>query len=193
MCLIPVKALLPKKFRSCVAFDVVPTFTCISSDQYIESYARKKCISYADAFKSQAKLAMKVAMDEFKEALSLGDELIVIDQTNLSIPSRRRKMEMIPRDSSYVCEAMVFPFRSWYVMEQLIEYRKKVIPRDVLMQQHFDMLIPKVHRYRSPLEPSHCNDENFEAVWLLDDHRKENYDIEIEGCSEREVSRSVYR
>ena len=136
-------------------------FSCvvISSDKYIEAYAVENAMSYADAFKKRASLAMDVAMGDFKEALSSGEDLIVIDQTNLTWRSRKRKLNMIPRDSGYACEAMVFPLRAWDELEQLIERRKdKIIPRDVLVQQH------KARRD----DPCYDLEEDFNAVWMLD-------------------------
>ena len=67
-----------------------------SSDNHIESYAKSLNKTYNDVFKQYANTATQLMMQDLKDAIKDGYD-IVWDQTNTTATSRRKKLQKIPQ------------------------------------------------------------------------------------------------
>ena len=72
-------------------------YAYISSDQYIEDYAKSVGKTYSDVFDEQIKPATKKMYETLTRAIETGLD-IIWDQTNLSRKSRMEKLAKIPSD-----------------------------------------------------------------------------------------------
>jgi len=78
----------------------------VSTDNYIESYAKNKGLTYNDVFKSQIKNATTKMNLDAKHAFDAGKD-VYWDQTNLTPKSRANKLEKVPE--GYKKVAIIFP------------------------------------------------------------------------------------
>ena len=80
-------------------------YTVISMDYFIEELGKPEGLNYSDSFDKYAGVAARKMKEQLKEALK-NRENIIWDQTNLTIKSRRKKLNVVPDD--YTKIAMVF-------------------------------------------------------------------------------------
>lgn len=65
----------------------------ISTDQFIERYAKAEGKTYNDVFEDYVKTAERLMESHMKLAINCGIDRIVWDQTNLSAKTRKRKLQ----------------------------------------------------------------------------------------------------
>lgn len=97
----------------------------ISSDIFIENYARKLGKTYSEVFDE----AIAPANTYFNHALRTAGPLVYIDRTNLTVKSRKRVMNILGK--SYDFEALVFETPGDW-QERLNSRPGKYIPNHVL-------------------------------------------------------------
>lgn len=78
----------------------------VNVDQYIDSYAKNHGLTYSDVFADQIKNAMRLSRLDLRNALRAGKNIFV-DQTNLTVKSRKQKLDQVPK--GYIKIAVVFP------------------------------------------------------------------------------------
>lgn len=81
--------------------------TCISSDAVIEDIAQARGLTYSEVFKDSIELARKY-IDSMMGILSLQQRNFILDQTNLTIKSRKSKLNMLIHPQNYTKIAIVF-------------------------------------------------------------------------------------
>lgn len=114
-----------EKHRSVVDANAV----YISSDKYIEDAARAKGMTYSEAFKELAPAAMQHVKQQVQEAKRHNKD-IVWDQTNVSVKSRKKIMQALPR---YYKIAVVFPIPEPEELKRRLSNRPgKEIPEPVI-------------------------------------------------------------
>jgi len=68
----------------------------LSSDAYIEAAAKRQGLTYNEVFASAISKATFIFLERCKHLLSQGADM-VIDKTNLTIESRAKLLEMVPK------------------------------------------------------------------------------------------------
>lgn len=86
---------LPGSGKSTWIRENFPDTIVASSDNYIESYAQSKGLTYNDVFKEAVKAGTQHAITVAKECIKNEQDLIW-DQTNLTVKSRSSKLALIP-------------------------------------------------------------------------------------------------
>lgn len=129
-------------------------FVVISTDNYIERKAVEEGSTYSEVFSKYIRQATSSMIDKMRDAVTKRKN-IILDQTNLTVKSRRKKLANVPH--IYFKEALVFCIPDDELFERL-EKRKieegKHIPSHVIenMSSSFEM----------PTE-----DEGFDEVRLI--------------------------
>lgn len=106
----------------------------LSTDDFIENYAKGKMISYNDAFKISGVYvnAAKELNTKLEEAIASGSN-IIWDQTNLSASSRKSKISAIPAEYRKIAVHVMEPApREW--RRRLRARPGKSIPENVMEQ-----------------------------------------------------------
>jgi len=102
----------------------------ISTDKFIDIYARKQNTTYDAVFEEYIKTATQLAEEKLQNAVK-NQSLILWDQTNLSAKARRSKLSKIP--ATYFKIALVFPALEDTVWQQVLDSRLgKTIPGHIL-------------------------------------------------------------
>lgn len=104
----------------------------ISSDYFIERFARLCGMTYNEAFPivMDRGIPDKFIRKRIKKAISEGRD-VLWDQTNLTVKSRKAKMPMLP---GYQFEAVVFEKPAQDIWERNLNRPGKAIPKRVLDQ-----------------------------------------------------------
>lgn len=115
-------------------------FVWISTDKFIERLAKQKGKTYNEVWKDNIKSATNQMVGELRTAINTNKD-IIFDQTNLSIKSRRQKLQNIP--SNYTKEAVIF-LTSPEIIDIINVERKqfgRAIPQHILesMRRTFDI------------------------------------------------------
>lgn len=87
---------MPASGKSTYVNDNLAGIPVVSTDAYIEEYARLNNKTYNDVFLDVIKTATK-RMNEFVDILVQTETSFVWDQTNLSVKSRKAKLDKIPK------------------------------------------------------------------------------------------------
>jgi predicted kinase len=128
--------------------------TVLSTDDYIEEFARLNNKTYNEVFEEQIKDAQKRFNHDFDEAIKNGQS-IVIDQTNLTVNSRRKKLARVPKDykkiAVYFCVDHNIIFE---INKQRAEFGR-TLPMSVLYNQIKSLQIPTL-------------EEGFDEVIIVD-------------------------
>ncbi len=121
----------------------------VSTDEFVEDYARECGSTYSEVFDDYMPTAVKLMVNKVVRARDAGKD-IIWDQTSTSWSSRRRKFTMLP---NYAHIAVVFqtPDEDEH-LRRLKTRPGKVIPEAVL----FDM----VWNFEMPTE-----EEGFKEIW----------------------------
>ena len=124
----------------------------ISSDNIIESIAKKQGLTYNEAFSDNIEEATKQFWAEIDEA-TLSGVNIIIDRTNLTVASRRKIISRIPK--YYVIVGINVSCNDSLVHSMRLATRKgKSIPTHIVQSM--------AHTYQSPTK-----DEGFSSITFL--------------------------
>jgi predicted kinase len=107
-------------------------YVVISTDDILEQIAKDSGISYSDAFNSYYKESEKKMFIHLRQAINKKQN-IIIDQTNMTVGSRSRKLGLVP--NSYTKIAVVFSVDSAELQRRLDNREKetgKRIPSSVI-------------------------------------------------------------
>lgn len=86
------------------------SYSIISTDKYVEKYAKELGKTYSEVFQDVIKQAEAAMNMELHHAI-LDGKNIIWDQTNLTINNRKKKLGIIP--SHYTKNAVYFETPSW--------------------------------------------------------------------------------
>lgn len=115
----------------------------VSTDNLIEAYAADHNMTYNEVFKEQIKIATEVVKVEARRAFAAGKD-VIWDQTNLTVRSRKSKLDMVPKH--YIKVAVYFATPDEHVWRQRLEGRPgKTIPWHILdsMVEMLEMPTPE--------------------------------------------------
>ena len=85
--------------------DWVEDCVIVSTDEFVEAYAKSVGKTYSEVFNDYMPTAVKLMADKVVDAREQGRD-IIWDQTSTTIASRKRKFNMLP---DYEHVAVVFP------------------------------------------------------------------------------------
>ena len=114
----------------------------ISSDDKIEAAAAAQGLTYSAVFAAEIKAATAAAMADLQQAVTYGRD-IILDQTNLTVNSRRSKLNQVPHHYQRI--ALLFPtphseqlacvgipFPVWYKpAPHMVQFASSCIPMPV--------------------------------------------------------------
>jgi len=125
--------------------------TVVSTDTFVEDYAKKVGKTYSEVFKDYMPTAVDLMVEQVVFARKHG-HTIIWDQTSTSIASRERKFNMLP---GYEHIAVVFKTpEKEELLRRLASRPGKNIPLNVVEQMAFDL----------NMEPPTL-DEGFKEIW----------------------------
>lgn len=123
--------------------------TVVSTDAFVEDYARAQGKTYSEVFEEYMPTAVNLMAEQVVRARELG-HTIIWDQTSTTVKSRARKFNMLP---DYEHIAVVFQTPDEEEHQRRLKTRPgKVVPEAVL----FDM----VWNFEMPTE-----EEGFKEIW----------------------------
>ena len=126
--------------------------TIVSTDAFVEDYARSQGKTYSEVFDDYMPTAVELMTNQVVRARELGHD-IIWDQTSTSIASRTRKFNMLP---DYYVIAVVFKKPDDEELKKRLASRPgKVIPWSVIEQM-----------WGSWQEPT--EDEGFREIWYAE-------------------------
>lgn len=111
----------------------------LSTDNYIEKYAKRVGQTYNEVFDDVIPDAIRELEMEFNWSKSKGRN-IIWDQTNLSVKSRKKKLSKLP--SSYSRNAIYFEISLEEALERNEHREGKFIPKDILKRMWHQFEIP---------------------------------------------------
>jgi predicted kinase len=126
--------------------------TCakVSTDKWVEIYAREVGRTYSEVFDSFMPNAMDLMAKEVEVARELGRD-IIWDQTSTSIKSRKRKFNMLP-DYEHIAVVFKTPEKE-ELARRLASRPGKNIPEQVMRSMIDNLDIP-------------TEDEGFKEIWF---------------------------
>ena len=125
--------------------------TIVSTDVFVEDYARSVGKTYSEVFTEYMPKAVDLMVEQVVNARKLGHD-IIWDQTSTSIASRKRKFNMLP---NYEHIAVVFKTPEKEELNRRLASRPgKNIPLNVVEQMAFDLT----------MEPP-TEEEGFKEIW----------------------------
>jgi predicted kinase len=126
--------------------------TCakVSTDKWVEIYAREVGRTYSEVFDSFMPNAMDLMAKEVEVARELGRD-IIWDQTSTSIKSRKRKFNMLP-DYEHIAVVFKTPEKE-ELARRLASRPGKNIPEHVMRSMIDNLHIP-------------TEDEGFKEIWF---------------------------
>jgi hypothetical protein len=123
--------------------------TIVSTDAFVEDYARAEGKTYSEVFKDYMPRAVELMADQVVRARKLG-HTILWDQTSTTVASRAKKFRMLP---DYEHIAVVFKTPDIAVLkERLVSRPGKEIPWEVVQGM--------IDNFEMPTE-----DEGFKEIW----------------------------
>ena len=123
--------------------------TIVSTDAFVEDYARAQGKTYSEVFADYMPTAVNLMAEQVVRARELG-HTVIWDQTSTTVKSRARKFNMLP-DYEHIAVVFRTPDEEEH-QRRLATRPGKVIPEAVL----FDM----VWNFEMPTE-----DEGFKEIW----------------------------
>lgn len=132
--------------------DVFDEYVIISTDDYIEVYAKANNKTYNEVFDDVIDEATTRMYKDLERAIQLGKS-IIWDQTNVSRKSRMKKLKKIP--DTYTKTAVVLPITLEEAIVRNSQRANKFIPRSVITRMY--------HQFEMPTE-----DEGFDAIMTHD-------------------------
>jgi predicted kinase len=132
--------------------DVFDEYVIISTDDYIEVYAKANNKTYNEVFDDVIGEATTRMYKDLELAIQLGKS-IIWDQTNVSRKSRMKKLKKIP--DTYTKTAVVLPITLEEAVIRNSQRANKFIPRSVITRMY--------HQFEMPTE-----DEGFDVIMTHD-------------------------
>jgi predicted kinase len=114
-------------------FGTLFNFVVLSTDHYIEYYAKQQNKTYNEVFDEYVKEAHRQMNRSLKDAIDAGKD-IIWDQTNLSAKARKGKLARIP--DTYTKRAAYFPITLEEALRRNQTRSGKVIPEYVIESMH---------------------------------------------------------
>lgn len=126
-----------------------PGLTIVSTDSFVEDYARAEGKTYSQVFKDYMPRAVELMAEQVVRARESG-HTIIWDQTSTTLASRTRKFRMLP---DYEHVAVVFKTPEIAVLKQRLASRPgKEIPWEVVQGM--------IDNFEMPTE-----EEGFKEIW----------------------------
>lgn len=123
--------------------------TVVSTDSFVEDYARAQGKTYTEVFKDYMPTALDLMAEQVVRARELEHD-IIWDQTSTTVASRARKFNMLP---GYDHIAVVFPTPPLEELKQRLVGRPgKEIPTEIVDDMIANFVIP-------------TQDEGFKEIW----------------------------
>lgn len=132
--------------------DFFDEYVILSTDDYIEEYAKENNMTYNEAFEDAIEEATCKMYQDLDLAIQRGKS-IIWDQTNVSRKSRMKKLKKIPGE--YTKTAVVLPITLEEAIIRNSQRANKFIPRSVIHRMY--------HQFEVPTE-----DEGFDAIMTHD-------------------------
>lgn len=130
---------IPNSGKSSYGASHFPDYVRLSTDDYIEWFASQVNSTYNEVFESQIKTAHSV-MDLVRLFAINNNSLIYWDQTNLTVRTRKQKLNSIP--SHYRKIALFFNVPIEVCSERNKQRKGKVIPQRVMLQMQESLAPP---------------------------------------------------
>ena len=113
--------------------------TVVSTDSFVEDYARSQGKTYTEVFKDYMPTALDLMAEQVVRARELGHD-IIWDQTSTTVASRTRKFNMLP-DYDHI--AVVFPTPPMEELKQRLANRPgKEIPTEIVDNMIANFVMP---------------------------------------------------
>ena len=126
--------------------------TVVSTDPFVEDYARLQGKTYTEVFKDYMPTAVDLMAKQVVFAREHG-HTVIWDQTSTTRASRTRKFNMLP---NYEHIAVVFKTPDWEVLNKRLASRPgKIIPVDVVQNM--------IDNWEEPTK-----EEGFKEIWHAD-------------------------
>jgi predicted kinase len=123
--------------------------TIVSTDAFVEDYARSQGKTYSEVFDEYMPTAVELMSEQVIRARELGHD-IIWDQTSTTIATRAKKLRMLP---DYYAIAIVFRTPDRATLDERLNSRPgKLVPSHVV-----DGMI---NNWEEPTE-----DEGFKEIW----------------------------
>lgn len=132
--------------------DVFDEYVILSTDDYIEEYAKANGKTYNEVFDDVIGEATTRMYQDLELAIQRGKS-IIWDQTNVSRKSRIKKLKKIP--DTYTKTAVVLPITLEEAIIRNSQRANKFIPRSVITRMY--------HQFEMPTE-----DEGFDVIMTHD-------------------------
>lgn len=139
MCGIPCSGKSTYIYRGTENTSVFDEYVVLSTDDYIEEYAKANSKTYNEVFDEAIKEATTKMYKDLKLAIQR-EKSIIWDQTNVSKKSRKKKLNMIP--DTYTKTAVVLPITLEEAIVRNSQRANKFIPRSVLHRMYYQFEIP---------------------------------------------------
>ncbi len=121
----------------------------ISTDGYVERFARRMGKTYSEVFDQVMPRAIRLMMRAVRKAEREGKD-VIWDQTSTTVASRRRKFASLP---TYDHIAVIFATPEWVELKRRLDSRPgKTIPRKIVKGM--------IHNFEHPTE-----EEGFKEIW----------------------------
>lgn len=124
----------------------------VSTDEFVEDYAKEVGSTYNDVFDDYMPTAVKLMADKVVRAREAGKD-IIWDQTSMSVKSRKRKFSML-RDYEHIAIVFKTPEKD-ELARRLASRPGKNIPDHVMRSM--------IDNYDVPTE-----DEGFSQIWYAE-------------------------
>jgi predicted kinase len=125
--------------------------TIVSTDAFVEDYARAQGKTYSEVFTDYMPTAVKLMAEQVVRARELG-HTVIWDQTSTTIASRTRKFNMLP-DYEHVAVVFRTPEHT-ELMRRLMSRPGKEIPDHVIASM--------IASWEEPTE-----EEGFKEIWYV--------------------------
>jgi len=132
--------------------DVFDEYVILSTDDYIEEYAKANDKTYNEVFDEAIQEATTRMYKDLELAIQRGKS-IIWDQTNVSRKSRIKKLKKVP--DTYTKTAVVLPISLEDAIIRNSQRANKFIPRSVIHRMY--------HQFEIPTE-----DEGFDVIMTHD-------------------------
>jgi predicted kinase len=131
--------------------DWIEDCVVVSTDDFVEDYAKEVGSTYSDVFDDYMPTAVKLMADKVVRAREAGKD-IIWDQTSVSVKSRLRKFSML-RDYEHI--AVVFSTPDKEELQRRLDSRPgKHIPKNVITSM--------IDNFEMPTE-----EEGFKEIWRV--------------------------
>jgi predicted kinase len=121
----------------------------ISTDNFVEDYARQQGKTYSEVFDEYMPTAVSLMAEQVVFYRDNGVDMIW-DQTSTTVKSRKRKFDMLP---DYEHIAVVFDTPEWKELKRRLDSREgKHIPRKIVKSM--------IHNFEMPTE-----EEGYKEIW----------------------------